>query len=800
MVRRRIDDPEIRPLIDRLATLFLREGSVNRVQQLLVAQLADDRSEGYVHSNRLHALLSEDPAKSVNPSTLRTIETAVERLDPEGEGSIPASAAALKDEVAGRWPGTVASVPGGTSAERIRHLAAEINVPPGVVSLLLDAGTADAGDRSAARRDTTIATVRSPDWSFQDTAYERCVRALAGGPNEKVGLVLPTGGGKTRLAIRIMLQVLDRAESENPVVVWVTHRKQLRTQATRELQRAINLGTPDLPAHATALLAGQVEICMVSKLAETLDRHAGRVALVVVDEAHHAAAESYRPIFDRTPQRGLFLTATPNRTDSMPIGVDQIAYATTYRDLFDRGVIVEPVLDELTIDGFDWNLAERVEELAAYLLDEAGDRFLKTLVVVSRVENAERLHEALLRLLSSDHVLNEEDIGFAHGSGSSTGQGIQDFLDEFQARPRGILIATSQLLGEGFDDPSVDSTVITYPTQSVLDLMQVAGRCMRYAPGKHKAFVVQVRDSALTYHWEQGWLYQDISDALRPRLETVPFTGGRDLETTIADILTSHNVSRPVRKAALEAASNLDVNDRFSLLLTGLPYGGPADRFDVDAQWGAVFVTPEERDLFVRVFNGYSERYTEINDKKAFLEQYISVDHQPGSRWRRYMDMLAAMEAAGTERRGETFALASSRPNNTETGTTWLTYITFVYEPALPIDLEAFLADAVNRKEVADMFLDDPTAWSLAVKAPLPLDGSLAALVSDAGADWVERERKALRSHLGSADQRQTFGALAAWRTELDGESPLPQFMLDRFELLLADEGWTHFALSLDNS
>lgn len=799
MVRRRIDDPEVRSLIKRLATLFLREGSVNRVQQLLVAQLAEDRSEGYVHANRLHALLSEDPAKSVNPSTLRTIETAIERLG-DDEESVPAAAADLRDEVVGRWPGTVASVPGGTPAERVRHLAAEINVPPAVVSLLLgDTATSTDGrlDTSSSRG---FATASSPDWSFQDTAFERCVRALANSPNEKIGLVLPTGSGKTRLAIRIMLQVLDRSQHEGAMVIWVTHRRQLRTQATRELQRAINLGTPDLPAHATALLAGQVEICMVSKLAETLDRHAGRVELVVVDEAHHAAADSYRPIFDRTPLRGLFLTATPNRTDSLPIGIDQIAYATTYRDLFDRGVIVEPVLDELTIDGFDWSLAERVEELAAYLLDEAGDRFLKTLAVVSRVEHAELLHEALLQLLSPGHVLNEDDVGFAHGGGSSTGQDTQDFLDEFQVRPRGILIATNQLLGEGFDDPSVDSTVVTYPTQSILDLMQVAGRCMRSAPGKQSAYVVQVRDSPLAYHWEQGWLYQDISDALRPRLETVPFASGKDLEETIASILATHNVSRPVRKAVLETTPNLDVGARVSLLLSGLPYGGPADRFDLDAEWGAVLVAPEERDLFNRVFNAYSERYAEINDKKAFLEQYISVEPRPGSRWRRYMDMLAAMEAAGSERRGESFALSSSRPANTETGTTWLTYITFSYEPALPIDLESFLADTVNREEIADMYLTDPAAWGLAVKAPLPLEGSLAALVSNTGARWVEGERESLRNELGSIDQRQSFGALAAWRTRLDPAQPLPQFMVDRFELLLGAEPWARFALRLNRN
>jgi hypothetical protein len=35
----------------------------------------------------------------------------------------------------------------------------------------------------------------------------------------------------------------------------------------------------------------------------------------------------------------------------------------------------------------------------------------------------------------------------------------RDFLDEFSARPTGVLVATAQLVGEGYDDPSIDAVV-----------------------------------------------------------------------------------------------------------------------------------------------------------------------------------------------------------------------------------------------------------------------------------------------------------------------------------------------------
>ncbi len=793
MVRRRVGDPELRPLIDRVASLVLAEGSVNRAQQVLSSELADDRSEGYVYANRLHALLSEDPSKSVNPGTLKTIETAVERLD-AGASIETTIDQELRNEAQARWPGTATAVPAGTVEERLRHLATELNVPPAVARLVLgDIGSGGEQQRSVATREAAT----EPDWSFQDTAYERCLQALAGDTDRKVGLILPTGGGKTRVAIRVLLTMLDRSDLRDPMVIWVTHRKRLRVQANRELQRAVTRGTPDLPPKAAGLLADRVEICMISKLSEALTRNAGRVALVVVDEAHHAAASSYEPIFDHPSLRGLFLTATPNRTDLLPIGIDEIAYATTYRDLFDRGVVIEPKLDELTIDGFGWHDPERIDELASYLLEEAGDRFVKTLTVVSRVEQAEALHSALVDRRPADHVLAEDDIGFVHGAASSTGDVAQDFLDEFQAKPRGIVVATSALLGEGYDDPAVDSAVVTYATGSMLELMQVAGRCMRYAPGKKAAHVIQVRDSALAYHWEQGWLYQDISDLLRPRIESIPFTSATELRSLVTETLDRHNVSPEVKFATLESLNTADVTDRVSMLLTGLPYSGRAERFDEDGRWGAVLVAPRERDTFLRVFNAYSERHGEVNDTRAFLEQFLPFESEGGSRWKRYVDMLAAMRAAGAERHGDGFADSLARPKNTETGTTWLTYITFAYQPDLPPDLNAFLADAINRDEVAGEFLAEPGKWALAIKLPLPLEGTVAKLLSPESAAWVAQQRQALRTELASTDARESFGAIAGWRARLDGDSPLPQFIEDRFELFLSNDGWEQFTLIL---
>ena len=51
--------------------------------------------------------------------------------------------------------------------------------------------------------------------------------------------MIPTGGGKTRIAMRIGLRVLAESKRDDALVLWVTHRRHLHRQARRELQRAL---------------------------------------------------------------------------------------------------------------------------------------------------------------------------------------------------------------------------------------------------------------------------------------------------------------------------------------------------------------------------------------------------------------------------------------------------------------------------------------------------------------------------------------------------------------------------------
>ncbi len=786
MPRHSLADSEVRALIAQMIPLLLQEGSVSALQRTLQSTLADDRSEGWIYPNRLHTLLSGDQRKGVNTETFDAVRLAVARLSDQtsrdGEEQLVQEWRAKTRSARGRL--SASGVAGSELAER---LAADLAIPPGVVHWLLGEDPDSDSVSSLDMRREVPGPALWPDWSFQDRACDATLRALRRGPNRKVGLVLPTGAGKTRVAIRVALRALVEDERDDTRVLWVTHRSRLKTQARRELQRAITEGTPELPEDAVALLSERVHTTMIGDLPARLDEFAGRISLVVVDEAHHAAAPSYAPIFDRMPLRGLFLTATPNRTDELPIGIDEIAFTITYRELFDLGVLIEPTFEPpLTVGRLDWTDEADRRDLADYILGRAEDDFVKTLIVTSRLEHVRTVYDALLAELNSrpDHVLRGQDIGYVHGASSSTGASPEDFLDEFARWPRGIVVATSQLLGEGFDDPSINAVVVTYPTTSMIQLMQAAGRSLRFAPGKKEAYVVQVRDSDLAYHFEQRWLYQDISDVLRPQLIDLTYSTLEDLHEQIERLLTEYRVSPATRARIARQFMDIQAGDQCSLQLSGLPYYGGLSRFNEESKWSAYLVTPVNRDHFLRVFNDFSARGGSVSSVQDFLKNYLPEDTSQGSTWKLLVDMLHAMRHAQLEADGVPYASHDCRPYQPNLGTSWLTYVTFRQHSGIPDELARFLADAVNREAVSAVFSESPGKWSAAVKLPLPLAGTWAYLLEAPQVEWLNEQRQQLLLMLTSAPVIEGFGMIAGWRLSA-GPIPVPQLLVERFEVFL---------------
>src|SRR5260221_248010 len=111
----------------------------------------------------------------------------------------------------------------------------------------------------------------------------RSVRAVGRRPGYKAGLVVPTGGGKTRIALRIALRWLEAGDRDDTVVLWVTHRRRLHLQARRALQQLLRDGE-GVPDNAASLFASRIRFIMIGDLAAAIPAAADRLSLIIVDE------------------------------------------------------------------------------------------------------------------------------------------------------------------------------------------------------------------------------------------------------------------------------------------------------------------------------------------------------------------------------------------------------------------------------------------------------------------------------------------------------------------------------------
>jgi hypothetical protein len=417
-----------------------------------------------------------------------------------------------------------------------------------------------------------------------------------------------------------------------------------------------------------------------------------------------------------------------------------------------------------------------LRDLADYLLERAESDFGKVLVAVSMQARAETLFDALNEALDEygQHPLDPDDLGFVHGGKNSSGlSDASDFLDEFSARPKGILVATSQLIGEGFDDPAIDAVVMTYPSTSISHLMQVAGRALRWATGKTSAHIVQVRESPLEYHFDQRWLYQDISDALRPYLLDLTYSTEAELHAAVKELLDTHNVAPQHAARVMAELAMAEPGSDVRLMLSGIHYFDEAADFANDAEWNALLIAPTERERFLRVFNDVSVRTEDFKEHSKYLANFLAPDTSVGSAWKAYVDLVEAMEYARREIHGEEYAGSASRPYRPGLSTTWLRYATVAFRPAVPADLEEFLRDAVNRDEVLSTFTARPGAWHAAVKVQLPLLGSIAYLLDSTQHEWFIDNRQTLVSNLRDAEGSAAFGTVSSWRGTLNS-APVP--------------------------
>lgn len=327
-------------------------------------------------------------------------------------------------------------------------------------------------------------------------------------------IVLPTGAGKTVVFSHLVKewQASDgwTAEKYGRRVVILVHRDELADQALNKLRQVLpaNVSTGKVKAHDNQVHA-DVMVCSVQTLASLNRRlgllksqdESGAIGLIITDECHHAAAASYRKVYDAFPDAlRLGVTATMARGDGAGLGKvwDDVVYQKSILNMIANGYLVDVKAKAIKVT--DLAMDQVKVSRGDYQTGELGDALMES-GALAAIPKAYKEHASGRRGIvftptvetaqAAADELNRAGVRTAVISGETTREDRRRAYDDFRTG-RVQVLSNCMVLTEGFDAPWAEVAVIARPTRSAPLYTQMVGRVLRPYPGKAGALVLDL--------------------------------------------------------------------------------------------------------------------------------------------------------------------------------------------------------------------------------------------------------------------------------------------------------------------
>jgi len=370
-------------------------------------------------------------------------------------------------------------------------------------------------------------------------------------------VVMATGLGKTYLA-GFFARNFKR-------ILFIAHREEILYQAQNSFDKIISNKTTGVfngskkEGDADIVFASIYTLCMKHHLENFSD---DEFDLIIVDEFHHAAADSYQRVIDYfNPRFLLGITATPDRNDNKDvyaICAGNVAYRIDFLEAIQRQWLAPfryyGVYDETDYSQITW-LGTRYSEdelLQVQLREEMAENILqswvkhkqtRTIVFCSSIKQSE--------FLSSYFNKNGYKTVAVHSQQQTIGrkQAITMLEDaELDA------IFTVDLFNEGVDIPSVDTLLFVRPTESLTVFTQQIGRGLRLHPDKESCVIIDLignyrnADIKLSLFDTQARDKKRLTNGIEP---TLPKSCSLNLEVKVINLLKELAKKRKPRKEKL---------------------------------------------------------------------------------------------------------------------------------------------------------------------------------------------------------------------------------------------------------
>jgi superfamily II DNA or RNA helicase/HKD family nuclease len=429
------------------------------------------------------------------------------------------------------------------------------------MNLMLPSEIEEAPDSQELIADPPISYGRIQPRFAQIEALEELQKTLEEEYNKAL-VVMATGLGKTYLA-GFFAQNFER-------ILFIAHREEILYQAMNSFENVMPekrygfYNGKEKDSHADVIFASIFTLSMKQHLEKF---QPDEFDLIIVDESHHAAADSYKRALDYfQPKFLLGITATPDRNDNKDVYAicdGNVAFRLDFLDAIQRKWLAPfkyyGVYDDTDYSQITW-LGTRYDEeelLNAQLRDDLAEKILQTWENKKQTRTLGFCSSIKQANFLSNYFNNN---GYQTVSLHSQQLGVNRKKVISQLSKGEIdVIFTVDLFNEGVDIPSVDTLLFVRPTESLTIFTQQIGRGLRIYPEKEACVIIDLIGNYRNADIKLGLFDTDPNEASSKKIHpTVPEFCEVNLDVNVIDLLKEMNAKKfPRREKLLNAYTSL---------------------------------------------------------------------------------------------------------------------------------------------------------------------------------------------------------------------------------------------------